>query len=141
MWKTNEDGIIEIPQGDYLFTYGGLTIGKEFIITEITAPNGYKLASPVTATLKAGENRIEIADNPKTYDLEITKLDSNRGRVAGVVFGIYPTRDCKEEDRLALVTTNESGIAKVSVSGKDGSTYKNVWIREEYVPDEYVFRQ
>lgn len=138
VWKTNEDGIIEIPQGDYLFTYGGLTIGKEFIITEITAPNGYKLASPVTATLKAGENRIEIADNPKTYDLEITKLDSNRGRVAGVVFGIYPTRDCKEEDRLALVTTNESGIAKVSVSGKDGSTYKNVWIREEYVPDEYV---
>ena len=138
VWKTNEDGIIGIPQGDYLFTYGGLTIGKEFIITEITAPNGYKLASPVTATLKAGENRIEIADNPKTYDLEITKLDSNRGRVAGVVFGIYPTRDCKEEDRLALVTTNESGIAKVSVSGKDGSTYKNVWIREEYVPDEYV---
>ena len=58
--------------------------------------------------------------------------------MAGVVFGIYPTRDCKEEDRLALVTTNESGIAKVSVSGKDGSTYKNVWIREEYVPDEYV---
>ena len=24
-------------------------------------------------TLKAGENRIEIADDPKTYDLQITK--------------------------------------------------------------------
>lgn len=135
-WETNESGEIKISESDQLFWY--LTVGYEFTITEINAPNGYELADPVTVILKAGENRIEIADDPKTYDLEITKLDSNRGRVAGVVFGIYPTRDCKEEDRLALVTTNELGIAKVSVSGKDGSTYKNVWIREEYVPDEYV---
>ena len=72
-----------------------------FTITEITAPNGYKLASPVTTTLKAGENRIEIADDPKTYDLQITKEDKTGKKIAGAVFGIYPTEDCKEEDRLA----------------------------------------
>lgn len=139
VWKTNEDGIIEIPQGDYLFTYGGLTIGKVFTITEITAPNGYKSASPVTTTLKAGENRIEIADDPKTYDLQITKEDKTGKKIAGAVFGIYPTEDCKEEDRLALATTDASGIAKVNIPNSDLSkVYRSVWIREEYVPDGYV---
>ena len=28
VWKTNEDGIIEIPQGDYLFMYGGTDYRK-----------------------------------------------------------------------------------------------------------------
>ena len=136
-WETNESGEIKISESDQLFQY--LTIGYEFTITEINAPNGYELADPVTVILKAGENRIEIADNPKTYDLQITKEDKTGKKIAGAVFGIYPTEDCKEEDRLALATTDASGIAKVNIPNSDLSeVYRKVWIREEYVPDGYV---
>lgn len=136
-WETNESGEIKISESDQLFQY--LTVGYEFTITEINAPNGYELADPVTVILKAGENRIEIADNPKTYDLQITKEDKTGKKIAGAVFGIYPTEDCKEEDRLALATTDASGIAKVNIPNSDLSeVYRKVWIREEYVPDGYV---
>lgn len=138
VWTTDENGKIEFPQGDGLFSWY-VFVGTKFTISEITAPNGYKLASPVTTTLKAGENRIEIADDPKTYDLQITKEDKAGKKIAGAVFGIYPTEDCKEEDRLALATTDASGIAKVNIPNSDLSeVYRSVWIREEYVPDGYV---
>lgn len=137
-WTTDEHGEFQIPANSGLFYYH-LKVGMEFTITEIKAPDGYKLASPVTTTLKAGENRIEIADDPKTYDLQITKEDKKGSKIAGAVFGIYPTKDCKEEDRLALATTDASGIAKVNIPNSDLSEAdREVWIREEYVPDGYV---
>lgn len=70
----------------------GLELGEEYVLTEISAPKGYVVASPIT--FKVGvdgvEQKVEMLDDPIVGSVVLTKLDSEtREKLSGAVFNLY----------------------------------------------------
>ena len=143
--ETDANGYIKISETDNSQYYERIksALGTEFSVTEVTAATGYKkFTGTKTFTLNYGENKVEVPNDPNWYGISITKTDANTGTktgIEGAVFGIYTDQACTEDSKLDTVITDAKGKATTDKyyypQLQDNQT---VWIREEYVPDDYV---
>ncbi len=70
----------------------GLAIGEEYRLTEISAPTGYSVASPVTFTVRSDgvEQTVVMRDDRIVGSVTLTKRDaSTRDALSGAVFNLY----------------------------------------------------
>lgn len=140
---TGEDGYYRMSAHEHTEIFDKMKVGTTYTLTEVTPPNGYNtLERPITFTLTYGENKVEVPNDPNWYGISITKTDANTGTktgIEGAVFGIYTDQACTEDSKLDTVITDAKGKATTDKyyypQLQDNQT---VWIREEYVPDDYV---
>ncbi len=137
---TGSDGYIRISHAENYWLYSKMTLGEEYLIEEVTAPEGYRAFSHILKVkLQYGENKVEFPNDPHWYGISITKTDDSKRPIEGAVFGIYTNQECTEDSKLTTVITDATGKAAT-----DKYYYpklhdnQKVWIREEYVPDDYV---
>lgn len=139
---TGSDGYIRISHAENIWLYNKMTLGEEYSIEEVTAPEGYRAFSHILKVkLQYGENKVEFPNDPHWYGISITKTDASGSKrpIEGAVFGIYTNQECTEDSKLTTVITDATGKAAT-----DKYYYpklhdsQKVWIREEYVPDDYV---
>ncbi len=137
---TGSDGYIRISHAENIWLYNKMTLGEEYSIEEVTAPEGYRAFSHILKVkLQYGENKVEFPNDPHWYGISITKTDDSKRPIEGAVFGIYTNQECTEDSKLTTVITDATGKAAT-----DKYYYpklhdsQKVWIREEYVPDDYV---
>ena len=145
---TGSDGYYRISPTENGWLYEqmiqrGAVIGETtYSIYESTAPEGYSGSThTMTVTLNYGENKVEFPNDPHWYGISITKTDDSGSKkpIEGAVFGIYTNQECTEDSKLTTVITDATGKAAT-----DKYYYpklhdnQKVWIREEYVPDDYV---
>ena len=139
---TGEDGYYRMSAHENTKIFDKMEVGETYTMTELSVPSGYNnLSHPVIFTLKYGENKIEVPNDPHWYGISITKTDDSGSKrpIEGAVFGIYTNQKCSEDSKLATVVTDADGKAQTDTfyypQVKDNQT---VWVREEYVPDDYV---
>ena len=151
IWETvvtGSDGYYRISPTENGWLYEqmiqrGAVIGETtYSIYEYTAPEGYSGSThTMTVTLNYGENKVEFPNDPHWYGISITKTDDSGSKkpIEGAVFGIYTNQECTEDSTLTTVITDATGKAAT-----DKYYYpklhdnQKVWIREDYVPDDYV---
>ena len=142
--ETDANGYIKISQTDNSQYYERIksALGTEFSLTEVDAPTGYKqFTGTKTFILDYGENKVTVPNDPNWYGISITKTDASDSKkpIEGAVFGIYTNQECTEDSKLTTVITDATGKATTDKyyypQLQDNQT---VWIREEYVPDDYV---
>ena len=139
---TGEDGYYRMSAHENPEIFDKMEVGETYTMTELSVPSGYNnLSHPVIFTLKYGENKIEVPNDPHWYEISITKTDASDSKkpIEGAVFGIYTNQKCSEDSKLTTVVTDADGKAQTDTfyypQVKDNQT---VWVREEYVPDDYV---
>ena len=127
----------------------GLEIGAEYTLTEISAPKGYVLASPVTFKVASDgvEQKVVMVDDPVIGEVVLTKLDAaTREKLSGAKFNLY-TSDGKAIKTVGSTgsynyTENSSGSAELTV-GSDGTLkvgelpYGAYYFKEVKAPDGY----
>lgn len=126
--ETGTDGIItfyKVPEGEY-------------ILEEISAPEGYEIVDKTTnVTVVGGEtSEVKIVNERKSGKLIITKVDDADKPLADVTFEIYD----EEGYVMDTITTDENG--KASTKNLDYGTYyfKEISAPEGYIMDENLYR-
>lgn len=114
----------------------GLEEGKTYILTEVTAPNGYYVAESIEFTVNGLkiDQHIVMEDAPILTDIEIIKLDdSTKQPITGKAFEftIYADADCK----MALFTVN--GDTKTGVAVFEDLRFGTYFIKETKAPRGY----
>ena len=131
---TNDSGEITIKNAE-----GKLKVNETYYIKEEKAPDGYIKADPDTAKigpLVSGDNTVTF-ENTKIPKIKIYKKDSEDGSaLLGAKFGIYPTSECKKEERIGGGTTNEQG--ELVIQNSKFELEKEYWVKEEKAPDGYI---
>lgn len=139
---TDENGYIRISstENPYLYQEIYQQIGETYTVKEIQAPEGYKVSTDTqTLTLSYGENRVEFANDPHWYGIALLKQSSSDGKaIEGAVYGLYTSADCSPESKLTQITTKSTYVYTDKIYVPDLKAGQSIWLREEYVPDEYV---
>lgn len=70
-----------------------------------------------------------------TFNVEVTKVDSNSNKLQGAKFGLYSQRNCNDNSKLAEATTGNDG--KTNFGGKQlkAGTY---YVKELEAPKGYI---
>lgn len=113
----------------------GLEEGKEYTLTEVTCPYGYKQAESITfkVTEDKETQRIEMKDMPILKTIKIIKSDSKTKEIikANFKFGIYEDENCTK-----LIKEEKSNKEQGTVTFED-LKYGNYFIRETKAPSGY----
>ena len=128
----------------------GLDLGAEYRLTEISAPTGYAVASPVTFTVRTDgvEQTVTMRDERIVGSVTLTKRDATtREALAGAVFSLYTS------DGTLVRTTGTAGsytysdsaagttALAVSAAGTlsvTGLPYGSYYFREVTAPAGYT---
>ena len=90
-----------------------------YIVTEVTAPEGYSLDSaPQTIKLKSGETSELTFYNEAIGGIRITKVDEETG---DVIKGVQFKVEYMNGERIGTYTTNSSGV--IDISGLEDGWY------------------
>ena len=139
---TDENGYIRISSTENPYVYQQIytQIGQEYTVTETQAPDGYKVSTETqTLTLSYGENRVEFANDPHWYVIALQKKSKSDGKaIEGAVYGLYTSADCSPKSKLTQLTTKSTYVYTDKIYAPDLKSGESIWLREEYVPDEYV---
>ena len=139
---TDENGYIRISSTENTYLYQEIyqQIGQTYTVKETQAPEGYKVSTDTqTLTLSYGENRVEFANDPHWYGIALLKQSSSDGKaIEGAVYGLYTSADCSPESKLTQLTTKNTFVYTDKIYVPDLKAGQSIWLREEYVPDEYV---
>lgn len=110
-----------------------LVEGKEYIMKEITAPNGYKVAEEITFVAGDG-NKVTMKDELILTDIQVNKVDSVSKEAIlskDFVFGLYSDKECTQ-----LITTVHANKENGTATFKD-LRYGIYYIKELEAPKGY----
>ena len=122
VFYTDESGTI---------TFSNLSNNRQYIIKEVTAPEGYKITeNDFLFIAKTGEVGLLDIPNEKDYgSLEVTKVDTrNSALLSGAKFGLYH----EDGTLVSEKTTDKTGIVKF-----EGLEYGSYTLKELEAPKGY----
>lgn len=139
---SNKALTLELPYGSY-------------ILTEIKAPEGYKLdQKPINFTVDDNTRTLQIIAKdtllPQTFNLNIKKIDDNGNPLLGAKFNLYKESDIKNplkfinQKSTNIYDLNNFGIENLNPIGKDASLsinklpYGNYILKEVKSPNGYL---
>ena len=70
-----------------------------------------------------------------TFNVEVTKVDSNSNKLQGAKFGLYSKRDCNDNSKLAEATTGNDGTTNFGGKQLKAGTY---YVKELEAPKGYI---
>lgn len=108
----------------------GLVYGKEYTLTETTAPSGYKVAEAIKFTANGKHQEVTMKDSYKDHTVTVKKVDGDGTYVSGAVLTLTGT-DTAGNSVSKSVTTAGSTVTFTVQPG----TYK---ISETTVPSGYT---
>lgn len=109
-----------------------LTEGKEYVLTEVSAPVGYEIAEPITFIAKDGQ-KITMQDKLIRSYIDVNKVDFyNKKDILKVAeFTLYRDAACTEEI-ITVKTNTNNGIARF-----DDLVFGTYYIKETKAPEGY----
>ena len=113
-----------------------LTVNKEYIMKEITAPYGYEIAEEITFTVKdTGEvQKVEMKDKKILISIEVNKVDSitkKNIKSSDFEFTMYSDAECKN------VITTVKGSKNTGIATFENVEYGTYYIKETKAPQGY----
>ena len=109
-----------------------LVEGKEYVMTEISAPYGYEIAEAIVFTAKDG-NKVTMKDKMIRSYVKVNKVDfyDQKSILKEAEFTLYSDPECKKEIR------KEKTDPKTGIAIFDNLTFGTVYIKETKAPAGY----
>jgi len=110
-----------------------LVEGKEYILREVEAPEGYMISDDIYFTMTDGIN-VRMQNNPVLKTLQLTKIDKDTKEVIrdSFTFGLYIDKECTK-----LIQMMDSNAKEGTVTFKD-IRYGTYFIKEIAAPNSYI---
>ena len=113
-----------------------LTSGAKYTLTEVKAPEGYKVAKPISFTLNADGSvtKVSMKDERILTNIQVNKIDSQTKQIIkskDFAFGIYKDAKCKE-----LISTVNANKETGTATFKD-IAFGTYYIKELEAPKGY----
>ena len=108
-----------------------------YTLVEESAPKGFLIADPVPFEVKDSADLVEVemVDEASKGQISLKKVDYDDPDTAleGVEFGIFTSKDCREEDLVETIVTDKEGSAV-----SDILPFGTYYVKETKAKDNYM---